>query len=116
MKPKQRKKLLQQVGKEPQVKIFTEQEVAEFANSVILGYLASSIVALRDTFGFGKDRIERFLHAESNHAQAIKQNYVTPSEILEQIKSETGFDLNEFIAEKSEEITNGKSHRSSNNG
>lgn len=107
MNIKQKKKMLQQM--KPKQRTFTEKEMMEFAEKIIISYLASSIITLRDKFGFGKVRIERFLKGESNHAQAMKQGYVTPDEIFEQIKKETDFDLKIFIENQYKEMdTNGK--------
>ncbi|WP_277630375.1 hypothetical protein [Atopococcus tabaci] len=102
MTVKQKRKLL--ATNPPKPKTYTEAEMFAFGERLILSYLASSLVALRDRFGFGKERMERFLTAESIHAQAIKENYVTADEILAQMKTETGFDLQEFIHKRSEEM------------
>lgn len=105
MTPKQKRQLLEKVKNE-NPRLYTEQEVKDlseaYAQKVIISYLASSLITLRDTFGFSKKRLERFLKGQSSHAQAMKDNYVTANEILKQVKLETKFDLNEFVNEQVE--------------
>lgn len=103
MTPKQKRALLQQ-AKQGKPRLYTEEEVKQLANDyaekVILSYLASSLITLRDTFGFSRKRITRFLKGQSTHAQAIKEKYVTTEDIFKQMKLETNFDLNEFVREQ----------------
>ena len=102
MKPKQKKQLLQQVNRKSRT--FTEQEMMAFGERIIKSYLAASLITLRDTYGFGRIRLERFLKGESRHAQAIKKGYVTTDEILDQIEKETKFNLQQFIEEQAKEM------------
>lgn len=102
MNQKEKRKLLKQKDEKP--RLFTEKEVMDFTQAVITSYIASSLITLRDKFEFGKGRMERFLASESAHAQAIKNGHVTSKEILNQIKIETGFDLQEFIENRYREM------------
>lgn len=103
MTPKQKRQLLEKV-KNKNPRLYTEQEVKDlseaYAQKVIISYLAGTLITLRDTFGFSKKRLERFLTGQSSHAQAMKDKYVTASEILKQVKLETKFDLNDFVNEQ----------------
>lgn len=100
---KKKKQLLKQhPPKPPKPRTFTETEAMQFAQEVLIGYLASSMIVLRDKFGFGAERLERFLLAESSHAQAIKEGRVNKDELLQAIKDETGFDFYAFIRTQSE--------------
>lgn len=110
MTPKQKRQLLERTKKESPI-LYTEQEVKDlseaYAQKVIISYLASSLITLRDKFGFSKKRLERFLKGQSSHAQAMKDKYVKADEILKQIKLETKFDLNDFVNEQINKNTEG---------
>lgn len=52
-----------------------------------------SIMALRDGFGFGKDRLERFTNKFFTHYRAYDADYVTVEDMQQAIKDETGFEI-----------------------
>lgn len=106
---KQKRNLLK-YSKEGKPRLYTEEELKQlseaYAQRVILSYVASSLITLRDKFGFSRKRMNRFLKGQSNHAQAIKTGYVTSEDIFKQIKLETKFDLNEFVIKEQFKKTN----------
>ena len=49
-----------------------------------------AVIAMHDEFGFGTERINRFIHEFENHADAINKKYVSWQEVQEIIRKETG--------------------------
>lgn len=100
---KQKRKLMKDLKGES---TFTEAEVKRLANDhasrVIRNYIAATMIVLRDEWGFGKQRLERFLSRESDQAQLMAEEYVTADDIFNQIKLETKFDFEAFLQKKSE--------------
>ena len=52
-----------------------------------------SIMALRDGFGFGKERLERFTTKFFSHYLAYTHDYVSLEDMHKAIKDETGFEI-----------------------
>ena len=52
-----------------------------------------SIISLRDTFLFGKGRLERFTEKFFAHYRAYEADYVTIEDMQQAIKDETGFEI-----------------------
>ena len=52
-----------------------------------------SAVTLRDEFGFGKDRLRRFVERFNEKADCLGDDYVTWGDMIEQMKEETGIDF-----------------------
>lgn len=53
-----------------------------------------SAATLRDEFGFGKERLKRFVERFNEKSDCICENYVTWNDMIEQMKEETGIDFN----------------------
>lgn len=53
-----------------------------------------SAVTLRDEFGFGKDRLNRFVERFKNKTECLGDDYITWADMIEQMKEETGIDFN----------------------
>ena len=53
-----------------------------------------SAATLRDEFGFGKERLKRFVERFNEKSDCICEDYVTWNDIIEQMKEETWIDFN----------------------
>ena len=53
-----------------------------------------SIAVLRDEFGFGKDRLRRFIDRFEKKTECLCEEYVNWEDLIENIKEETGLEEN----------------------
>lgn len=58
-----------------------------------------SAVTLRDEFGFGKERLKRFVERFNEKADCIGSDYVNWTDMIEQMKEECGIDFTIHINE-----------------
>ena len=61
---------------------------------------AGVLMTLRDEFGFGEKRLEKFMRSVIFQVSCMNANNVTKNEIFQQIYDETGFCYTEFLNEK----------------
>ena len=61
---------------------------------------AAVLMTLRDEFGFGEKRIEKFMSGVIFQISCMNANNVKKNEIFQQIYEETGFCYPEFMNEK----------------
>lgn len=105
---KLKKKLIRQKKMDIRGRTYTfsqVQEIAhEHANNALYDFLGAVGIVLRDEYKFGAKRLERFYRRVSNHAQCIRDNYVSGRDIFLQIQNETGFDFEEFHNKLEEEL------------
>ena len=66
---------------------------------MLLNYLGSTLIVLRDQYGFGNQRIAKTMEAITKQVELITDKYVTADEMIYQIKKETGYDLYQAVAE-----------------
>lgn len=55
--------------------------------------MAVPLMALRDEFGFGAKRLEKFIDATHELYDSIDRKYINLEEIVEAIKDETGVEI-----------------------
>lgn len=74
----------------------------EVANEYLEGFIAASIMVLRDDLNFGAKRIERFLKKVMFNAKCLQDGNLTRDDIYNTVKAETKFDFLEMIRLESE--------------
>lgn len=72
-------------------KSMLEKEITEKSVKIVL---ALSLIVLRDTFGFGKKRLEKFAQEFLMQLKCIESGAVTFEELNEIIYKETGMEVN----------------------
>ena len=55
--------------------------------------LAMSVSALRDEFGFGKDRLQRFVNRFMKKTDCLAEGWITWKDLCENIQEETGIKI-----------------------
>lgn len=84
----------------------------EHIEKVLMNYVASTILVLRDELGYGAKRIENFLDKIMYKVDFLRDGTVSQDDVYEQIKLETGFD---FKA-KMERVIKENENRQGNSG
>lgn len=77
--------------------LITEKEMKEFEKNIIDRVqdvvLVFALAVLRDEYGFGKDRMKRFIDRFNVKCGCIAESYLTWDEQIQIIKDETGLDV-----------------------
>lgn len=108
MRKKDKRRLLKNFDppnpKPTQTFTLKEMEVIaqEHAHKVLTNYLAATLMVLRYELKYSKKRMTTFMEKESEYAKLISSKRMTAEDIFNQIESETGFSLDEFIKERAE--------------
>ena len=93
-----KKKILQQ-AKDNEKIVLTRRELERmqlrWTRRAFTMTLYFSIMSLRDGFGFGKERLERFTNKFFSHYQAYDSDMVEVEDMQNAIFEETGFKLSE---------------------
>lgn len=96
MNANQKKKLLKQT-KQQSGRFYSDAEIEkmqmQWTRKAFAMTLYFSIISLRDTFLFGKGRLERFAEKFFAHYRAYEADYVTIEDMQQAIKDETGFEI-----------------------
>lgn len=96
MNARNKGKMLQQSKKQNMITISElelERMEMRWTRRAFTKTLYFSIMALRDGFGFGKERLERFTTKFFSHYLAYTDDYVTLEDMHKAIKDETGFEI-----------------------
>lgn len=67
--------------------------VEETKNTILDTVLLMSVNCIRDEFGMGKTRCERFVKRFNSYSESLVGEYVTWAEIAEAMKDEMGLDF-----------------------
>lgn len=67
-----------------------------------------SLIVLRDSFGFGGARLEKFIDGVRDYYESITKKLVDIDEIIEAIKEETGIEIMKRWVELSKSWVGGK--------
>lgn len=70
-----------------------DQALLPIKELTIRTLLAMSIATLRDEYGFGKDRLQRFVNRFMEKTTCLEEGWVTWQEICENIQDETGIKI-----------------------
>lgn len=72
----------------------TQEELIQALNPIkgtlVRTILAMSVAALRDEYGFGRERLQRFINRFMQKTDCLTDDYVTWKDICENIEEETG--------------------------
>lgn len=70
-----------------------EQALAPIKDLTIRTLLAMSVATLRDEYGFGKDRLQRFVNRFMEKTDCLMKGWVTWKDICQNIEDETGISI-----------------------
>lgn len=87
-------------------KDFTEQ-MLEWKSNCLQTVLLMGSAVLRDEFGFGRERLTRFVNRFNEKSDCIGQDYLTWTDMALQMAKETGIDYKLPYFEGMEEKENG---------
>lgn len=75
----------------------TQEELIQALNPIkdmtIRTMLAMSVATLRDEYGFGRERLQRFIDRFTRKTDCLAANFITWRDICENIEEETGISL-----------------------
>jgi len=74
-------------------------EQNRLARRNLIATMGIPMMVLRDEFGYGSKRLNRFMDLVAVQINCVADGYVEVSEIAAQIKQETGFDLKRYLDE-----------------
>lgn len=81
-----------------------EKRQEDYANEVLTGYILTSLLVLGDKFGFGKERLTRFLNYIADDTKLFKDEskngtVTTRDDIKKVLKDEYKFDFDACLNE-----------------
>lgn len=76
-----------------QIRQLKEKARKDAIDTAFILMLSIPTMALRDKFGFGKTRLERFTDATLDLYTAFNEDYVTLEDLVNTLKEETGITL-----------------------
>ena len=79
------------------VEEFREELRAEAVDDALRVLSYVPLMVLRDKFGFGKVRLDRFLREFAEQVDCIENDFVGFDDMIEAIKDETGLNVDDYI-------------------
>lgn len=79
------------------VKQYREELRAEAVDDALRVLSYVPLMVLRDKFGFGKVRLDRFLREFAEQVDCIENDFVGFDDMIEAIKDETGLNVDDYI-------------------
>lgn len=78
---------------EDQIKQIRYEERNKAIDAAFTAMLGLPLLALRDVYGFGKERLERFIDNLLEKYDSFREGYITLEDLQQTIKDETGVEL-----------------------
>lgn len=76
-----------------QIKQIKQDAIDDATNKAFGAMLGLPLLALRDTFGFGKERLSRFMDDLINKYDSFERGYITLEDLINTAQEETGIKI-----------------------
>lgn len=81
----------------PQIEKMKNDATMEASKRALLMVMAVPLVALRDEFGFGEKRLERYMGKFLNIWECYEEDYVSLEDLMTIIETETGLQVKKLV-------------------
>ena len=78
---------------ENQIKALKNEAVKEASNKAFILMLGLPLIVLRDSFGFGRERLSRFMDGLLYQYDSFDSGYVSLEDLLKTVEEETGIEV-----------------------